>query len=97
MLNPSLVPKNYYLKKQLQDWDLKSKAVLIKANKIIDNIPDFTFRIFELKFNKRGTQRDDVYLQYMEKIESLNKEGKINTAASYQCSLKSSSKFFSYP
>lgn len=93
MENPALIPKNYPSKKLLKDWSLKCQAHFIKANKIIDETPDFTFRIFEKKFNRNNHRLDDVYAHYDERIKNLIEDGRINTASNYQCSQRSLQSF----
>ena len=93
--NPDNITKNTPLaiKRQLNEWRLKCDAVTVKANKISDDLPDFSFRQFELKLFKNRHAGTDIYAHYKERIERLRKNGKINTASSYQCSLKSLTAF----
>lgn len=89
--NPCTINKNEdpKFKRQLKEWKLKCDSVLVKANKICDDLPDFTFRLFESKFFQNKQSGTDVYLCYAETINRLRKNGKIGTANNYQCSMNS--------
>ena len=60
---------------------------------IIDDIPDFSFNLFEKHFLNPRNNYLDVYEAFNEYIEHLIKEGRIGTANSYECSLNSLKKY----
>lgn len=89
--NPGSIPKDAEpaYKKQVKEWKLKCDAVLVKANQITDNLPDFNFRLFEKKMYQNKQSGTDVYGYYAETINRLKRNGRLGTASNYQCSMNS--------
>lgn len=65
----------------------------IKANNIINNLPDFSFRLFDIKFYAKNRNAADIYAFFEDKISKLEKEGKYGSATSYRCTMVSLKKF----
>lgn len=60
-----------------------------KAENIIDEIKDFSFRQFELRAGANQKDISNVYSFYEDYISLLKNERRVGTASSYQCSLNS--------
>ncbi|HWW41412.1 phage integrase SAM-like domain-containing protein [Pedobacter sp.] len=92
--------KDDYAKLYEEKPDKKSKDIrddlfklLSKANDIIDKLPVFNFKIFANRLFKISTSKDDLIHAYNNYIGVLRLAGRISTAISYECSLKSLQKF----
>jgi hypothetical protein len=86
---------NTAYKREIKEWKLQCDIVLIKANGICDQLPEFTFRLFESKLNKNQLSGTDVYECYKATINRLKRSGRIGTASNYESSLSSLKKFSS--
>lgn len=85
--------KSISLKRELNQIKLKCDTIIVKANEIGANFDYFTYGLFEKDFFKQEFSRKDVYELYNRTILQIQQEGRIGTAASYQCSLSSLMKF----
>lgn len=92
--------KDDYAKLYEEKPDKKSKDIrddlfklLSKANDIIDKLPIFNFKIFANRLFKISASKDDLINAYNNYIGVLRLAGRISTAISYECSLKSLQKF----
>ncbi len=92
--------KDDYAKLYEEKPDKKSKDIrddlfklLSKANDIIDKLPIFNFKIFANRLFKVSVSKDDLIHAYNNYIGVLRLAGRISTAISYECSLKSLQKF----
>jgi len=92
--------KDDYAKLYEEKPDKKSKDIrddlyklLSKANDIIDKLPIFNFKIFANRLFKISASKDDLIHAYNNYIGVLRLAGRISTAISYECSLKSLQKF----
>lgn len=75
---------------KLRDDQLKKTksllyGVLERANDLIASMEDFSFEEFEELFFKKQRDVKDVFEMLQQYIDSLNSEGRINTAMSYNC------------
>ncbi|MEJ7820922.1 MAG: site-specific integrase [Chitinophagaceae bacterium] len=89
--NPDNIKKSLDLnfRRQLKEWKLKCDGALVKANKICDDLPDFTFRLFESKLFKNKQSGTDVYKCYEENIKRKLINFKVGTASNYRSSMNS--------
>lgn len=65
-----------------------------KAIAIINELPEFSFYLFEKKFNTTHLEEDNVFSQYSLYVDKLNQENRIKTAHSYKFSMVSLKKFY---
>ena len=79
--------------------DIKLELSLIeeKAQRIIDNLDDFTFDKFKLNFGIAPKELRNVYYFYNKKIKELEKSDRIGSANFYKHSLNSLKDFFKKP
>lgn len=68
-------------------------AIQVRAKEIIDKLPIFTFKAFETKLYKSRTGQGDLIEAYNDYIAVLKLAGRISTAVSYECSMKSIKEF----
>lgn len=68
---------------------LRYNAIEDRAREIINQLPLFTFELFEKNFLTTGRELDSVYTAYESYISRLKENGSLNTAISYECSLAS--------
>ncbi|MBA7590036.1 hypothetical protein ES708_32135 [subsurface metagenome] len=78
---------------EFKDLKLVLSQIEINAKRIIDDMPDFSFGLFEKHFQNPRFNHKDVFLVYENYINKLNSEGRIGTASSYKCSLNSLKKY----
>lgn len=76
--------RHYY-----SDFKLKIDQAIVKANQIIDKLPDFSFSLFVRKLHQNRPTNETVYHFYQETIDQLRKEGRVGTADNYQSSMNS--------
>lgn len=79
--------------KRLRELQIKIMAKFSKANSIIDNVPDFSFPLFERKFTERSRNAENIYLFFEEKINKLREGSQYGTATNYQCTMNSLRRF----
>lgn len=94
--NPANCPKNATpaFKRQLKDWKLTCDASQVKAQEIIDNMGEFSFRHFERSlYGNFRPKEQDVFKWYVKNIEKMKQEGRIGTAGSYNTSMVSLAAF----
>ena len=77
--------KNQRVKRELKDCKLKLLEKESKANRIISEMPDFSFPFFERKFSECSKTAEDIFAFFLDKTIKLKKEGRYGTATSYQC------------
>lgn len=68
-------------------------ALQAKARLIIDKLPVFSFKTFETKLFKSATGEGDLVEAFNDYIAVLRLAGRISTAVSYECSMKSLREF----
>lgn len=78
--------------------DLKEKRLIIfghlkKAYDIIAGLPEFSFEAFEKKYNGKIVDSIDVFSSFKAYSKTLKKEGRISSAITYDCALKSIREF----
>lgn len=78
---------------EFKDLKLVLSQIEINAKRIIDDMPDFSFGLFEKHFQNPRFNHKDVFLVYENYINKLNSGGRIGTACSYKCSLNSLKKY----
>ncbi len=95
IMNPQLADKNISLerKRELKSLKLKIDGILVRANQIIEKLPEFTFHSFEAAMFTNSVKVSDVYSIYKRIIERLTNAGNLGTASNYQCSMKSLMKY----
>src|ERR1017187_8172464 len=64
-----------------------------KANRVIQSMPDFNFRLFEKKYFERSKGANDIFPFFEEKIKKLVELKRIGTAVSYQSTMNSLKRF----
>jgi len=74
--------------------DLKEKRLIIfghlkKAYDIIAGLPEFSFEAFEKKYNGKIKDSVDVFSSFEAYSAALKQEGRISSAITYDCALKS--------
>ena len=62
---------------------------LADAQKVIDNLKVFNFDTYEQKKDEHIVESDNIFIAFQQKIELLEKEGRIGTAITYRNALKS--------
>lgn len=62
----------------------KLNAFEVKANEVIDNLPVFTFDLFEKMFEKNRGAADTISFAFDEYIKTLYQEDRVGTAMSYE-------------
>lgn len=77
------------LRRQYSDYKLKVDQAIVKANQIIDKLPDFSFKLFEKSLNQNQRTNETVYDYYLDTIDQLRKDGRVGTADNYQSSMNS--------
>lgn len=80
--NYSEEKKAELLKKRIEINGLREKA-----EKIISEMDEFSFELFEKKFSSIPEKTDTVYNAFNDKIKSLTDEGRIGNASIYKCTL----------
>jgi len=87
--------KLYEVKPDKKSKDIRDDLfkLLSKANDIIDKLPIFNFKIFANRLFRISASKDDLIHAYNNYIGVLRLAGRISTAISYECSLKSLQKF----
>lgn len=75
-----------------QDISIECNGILKKANDIIKDMREFSFDAFEKLYLGNGFSKD-VYMCIENYVKKLNSEGRINTASTYNCTLKSLKEF----
>jgi len=93
--NPCDVPKiaAVAFKRQLIEWRMKCDSIRVKADKIINSLPDFTFLQLEKRLYKNAQSSTDVYQYYAETINKKRSNAKIGTAGNYQSNMNSLKEF----
>ena len=81
-------PRNENKQNQLYLQAIEKKAV-----DIIDSLPTFTFDNFKKHFYSKGGDVESLYSAFESYIGKLEAEGRVGTASSYGCSLRSLKKF----
>jgi integrase/recombinase XerD len=81
------------LSEELKHTKIKLDAFLFRANEVADQMDSFTFDLFERNYFRDKKSANSVLYHYNEKINILKISGKVGTADSYQCSLKSIEKY----
>ena len=81
------------VKKEFRKVAIKLSSKIAKANKIISDIPIFTFKKFEDDFYGRVKDASDIFPYFDEYISILNNEGRIKTAESYMTAKNSINRF----
>lgn len=76
-------------KKTYKDHLMYFNEVELKAIEIVKDLHPFTFSAFEKKFNQKPKGSQDVFSAFNDYISDLSKEGRVNTADSYNCALNS--------
>lgn len=96
MQNPGDIDKGVspQIKRQFKEWRLKCDSVLVKANSIIELIPDFTYLQLEKKLYKKEHSARNVYDYYVDTINKKRSDAKVGTAGNYQSSMNSLKDFF---
>lgn len=82
-------------RKEYKELKLRFNTMEKRAADVIKDLPDFTFGAFEKKYLGQKQVEQDVYALYDSYIQMLSKEGRVGTASSYMCSLKSLKSFHS--
>lgn len=77
------------LRRHYIDLKLKCDVMRMKAESIIDKMPDFTFKLFERKFYTNQRSTENVYDYYESTIKKLRQDGRMGTSDNYQCSMNS--------
>jgi site-specific recombinase XerD len=82
--------------------DLKSKEIIIheflrKSIDIVCEVNTFSFEAFEKQFHNQRSDKNNVFDYYTDYISTMNGDGRVGTASSYQCSLNSLKKFVDKP
>jgi len=83
----------------LRDETLKKKkiqlnSIIERANKVIENLPEFSFQDFEMAFFKKKTNDKDIFALFQSYVDLLKEQGRINTANNYGHALNSFKDFF---
>ena len=89
--NPDLKDKSLTTqrKKELKDIKLQMDAIHVRASQIIQNLPEFSFFLFEKSMFSKTVKVKDVYTLYSTVITSMNQNGNLGTASNYKCSRNS--------
>lgn len=64
-----------------------------KARKVIDDLDEFSFTLFEKKFLKNRLDIDSVNASFGDYTKSLRSDGRIGSAITYECAINSLSQF----
>jgi integrase/recombinase XerD len=80
-------------RQEFKELQLRFNTMEKRAADIIKDLPEFTFGAFEKKYLGQTQVEQDVYSLYDHYIKMLSKEGRVGTASSYSCSLKSLKSF----
>lgn len=72
---------------------LKLNFILNKAQRIIQDLPIFTFTAFEDSFMEHRNTRDSVLFAFEQYANQLRQEARIGTASTYECAINSLSNF----
>ena len=81
------------LKRKVSQAKLKIETVFVKACEVAAKLDEFTFNLFEKRFFQQELSLQDVYECYASTINTITGEGRVGTAANYQCSMNSLKKF----
>jgi hypothetical protein len=98
-LNCSLTPSEFEKvmgdkpRNEFKEIALKLQAYENKAFKIIEDLPFFSWAAFEKHFLSNRGAKDSVNLAFTDYSKQLREEGRIGTAASYECAQRSINKF----
>lgn len=68
---------------EFKDLKIEYSIIVKKADDIINNLPEFSFKEFKHRFGKKQKELRNIYYWYDERIDSLEKEGKIGTKKWY--------------
>ncbi|MFI5156995.1 MAG: phage integrase SAM-like domain-containing protein [Chitinophagales bacterium] len=80
-------------RKGLHESMIKLMEFEAKANKVVSQLPDFSFSLFERKYFGKTKSPDNIYPFFEDKIEALSDSGRAGTACSYRCAMISMKKF----
>src|SRR5262245_55267130 len=64
-------------------------ALEASAKSIVEKLPNFTFKAFENRLFKFNSSESDLIEAYSTYIGVLKLDGRVSTAVSYECSIKS--------
>lgn len=84
--NKNIVRKT---KEELKRIAFELQEYEIKAAKIIESLPIFTFDLFEKKFLTNRIENDFISKAFQQTIDAFKKNDQIGTAVSYECAKKS--------
>ena len=89
-----MFPKDKSRPKQAEkDLRKNIEAFEEKANKVVKNLPAFTWQIFEKKYFDNRAAKDTIEGAFTEYATELRETGRIGTAVSYECARESLKKF----
>jgi integrase/recombinase XerD len=80
-------------RKEYQEIRRKIQALETQANNVAESLKPFTFEKFERKLYRKAGEGINIKILYNLKIDELNKQERIATASSNECSLNSFEKF----
>ena len=80
-------------RKEYKEIRLKIQALENRANEIAQNLNVFSFEQFERKLIRKVGEGLKVIYHYKLTIEELNKQNRLSTASSYECSQKALKEF----
>ncbi|MDA3954374.1 MAG: site-specific integrase [Bacteroidales bacterium] len=80
-----------------KDIKLELSLIEAKAQRIIDNLSDFSFDRFKVNYGVAPKELRNVYYYFNKKVEELEKSGRIGSANFYNSSSKSLKDFFKKP
>lgn len=75
--------------KKMEPIRIQLDHIELKARIVLDKLDGFSFRMFEEKWFEKENATKDVYGLYTQVISSKIAAGKISTAISYRCSMRS--------
>lgn len=77
--------------KNYKELSHKLRFIETSARNLIDNLPLFSFQIFDKKFGSDYSKanKNNVYTAYQHYIDTLNQDGRASTAYLYKCGLNS--------
>ena len=91
VLNPGSISKDILpaRKKKLLEHKFKLDGILVKANQVIINLPNFSLEAFEQSMYSKKVKVDNVYALFEKVINAISESGRHGTAGTYTCSLTS--------
>lgn len=78
---------------KFEELNLHFAAVKTQAREVIKGMNDFTFEAFEANYFTTPTDKDDIFSVLESKGKEMREAGRISTAVTFECGLKSLKEF----